>query len=58
MREMKLKVDSLKKSYDNHAAKRDLIETEIWKVQERQRFLDNLCWEGLTCFLEIGAGPG
>ena len=55
---MKLKVDSLKKSYDNHAAKRDLIETEIWKVQERQRFLDNLCWEELTCFLEIGAGPG
>ena len=53
-----MEVELLKKTYNNHATIRDLKETEIWKVQERQRFLVKNKQDGFTSILEIGAGTG
>ena len=50
--------DELRNTYDKTARDRDSGKVSAWKVEERQRFLDELNAEGKRTLLELGAGPG
>ncbi|WP_203730734.1 class I SAM-dependent methyltransferase [Paractinoplanes durhamensis] len=49
-------LEPLRTAYDGHAAWRDGLSKEPWKVAERQAFRDRL--EPGSRLLEVGAGPG
>ncbi len=51
-------ITNLRESYNRNAAERNQYSIEVWKVEERQQFLDVLQKEGKRRLLEIGAGPG
>ncbi len=51
-------IDSLRESYNRNATERDRYGIEVWKVEERQHFLDLVQAENKHRLLEIGAGPG
>ena len=48
----------LRESYDRKARERNLRPVQLWKAEERLRFLAMLQSEGARTLLELGAGPG
>jgi SAM-dependent methyltransferase len=51
-------LEDLRIAYDRRAEERDNAEIEAWKLEERQRFLENLRAEGKQTLLDAGSGPG
>jgi SAM-dependent methyltransferase len=51
-------LDCLRASYDGRAAWRDQQEKQLWKLAEREKFLNRVLDDGGGRLLEIGAGPG
>ena len=45
-------------AYNRHAAERDALPKEPWKIRERDDFLQTIHQRKLHRLLEIGAGPG
>ena len=51
-------IKSLRTAYDEKVGERESNETQEWKVDVRQRFLETLRVEGKSRLLEVGAGTG
>lgn len=50
--------ERLRRAYDGQAANRALMDDQLWKQSERERFAESLRAAGLITVLEIGAGHG
>jgi SAM-dependent methyltransferase len=51
-------VEGLNEAYNRHAAERDTLPKDRWKLEERAAFAGLMKAEGKTRLLEIGPGPG